>query len=806
MIITTIKLQPFGSFSNKDLAFKPGLNVILGPNEAGKSTLFNAIQKVLLVPTHLYKKDYDREIVGYLPIGGGDTIHIELTFEREKKAYVLKKTWGGTKASYVQLPDGSVLTSDDAVTQQIETLLPAKSGTVRWVLMTYHSGLQKTLADLQEEEETIQSLGDMLRKAVLATDGISIEKFLAKIEAMQTGYFSRWDHQKKYPEGGRGVENPWKKEKGLILETFYEKERLRVQYEAAAAYEKDLDALNKSIGNLDKSIAERKYYNQINSKIVEDVTKRRTVEAEAKIATAEINELKQANAAWPVLEIEVENLRKLLPDLKEKLQALSAEKDAAEKAEKSKTLRERYGRARVKKDAVAGAEKELAKLKKIDRKDLDLIRKAAQGVDIVRAGLSAGKLIVTMKPKKNIVLSVQSDLGQMAERTLEAGKNSRVEASGRVILDYADLSLEIASGKGNFEETQKKYTQAVQELTGVLAQYQVESLEQAAATHNEYEAGLANVRKACAIFEEELHGTSFEELETQVQAIGDTKEMRPLVVIIPELMKAQNEMEQKEKDIGSKRETLDGYIAKYKSKDNLLDELLKVKHKELEIKKEMDSLAPLPPEVTDVGAYLAKFEENRSALVDEEEQLKARKLEQAVKLEQAPDESSEELKVRFEDSEKQFEAAMKKGEAIVRIGAVARTILGADGADIYRELEEDLAHFAEMISDKKYSKVRMDQSTPVGFIRSDGNVVPIDRLSFGTKDMLGLALRLAIAKHFLAGSNGFLVMDDPLVNMDPARQGKAAELMKEYASNKQVLIFTCHPGHAELLGGNQIKL
>jgi exonuclease SbcC len=806
MIITTIKLQPFGSFSNKDLAFQPGLNVILGPNEAGKSTLFNAIQKVLLVPTHLYRKDYEREILGYLPIGGGDTVHIELTFEREKKAYVLKKTWGGTKTSHVQLPDGSVLTSDDAVTQQIETLLPAKSGTVRWVLMTYQSGLQKTLADLQEEEETIRSLGDMLRKAVLATDGISIEKFLAKIEAMQAGYFSRWDHQKKYPEGGRGIENPWKKEKGLILETFYEKERLRVQYEAAAAYEKELDALNRSIGNLDNSIAERKHYKQTNSKIVEDVKKRRTVEAEAKVATAEINELKQANTAWPVLEKEVENLQKLLPGLKEKVQTLFVEKDATEKAEKSKNLRERYGRAKGKKDAVATAEKELAKCKKIDREDLDLIRKVAQGIDMVRASLSAGKLVVTMKPKKNIVLSVQSDLGQMAERTLEAGKDSTAEASGRVIVEYADLRLEVASGEGDFEETQKKYTQAVQELSRVLAQYQVESLEQAAATHNEYEARLANVRKACAIFEEEVQGTSFEELETQVRDIGDTKETRSLVIIIPELMKAQNEIERKEQDIVSKQEILDDYIAKYKSKDNLLDELLKVKHKELEIKKEMGSLAPLPPEVTDVGAYLAKFEENLSALVGEEEQLKAKKLEQAVKLEQAPDESSEELKVRFEDSKKQFEGTMKKGEAIVRIGAVAGTILGDDGADIYQELEEDLAHFAEVISDKKYSKVRMDQSMPVGFIRSDGNVVTYDRLSFGTKDMLCLALRLAIAKHFLAGSSGFLVMDDPLVNMDPARQEKAAELMKEYASNKQVLIFTCHPRHAELLGGNQIKL
>jgi hypothetical protein len=29
---------------------------------------------------------------------------------------------------------------------------------------------------------------------------------------------------------------------------------------------------------------------------------------------------------------------------------------------------------------------------------------------------------------------------------------------------------------------------------------------------------------------------------------------------------------------------------------------------------------------------------------------------------------------------------------------------------------------------------------------------------------------------------------------------------KDYAADKQVLIFTCHPGHAEMLDGNQMGL
>jgi exonuclease SbcC len=63
-----------------------------------------------------------------------------------------------------------------------------------------------------------------------------------------------------------------------------------------------------------------------------------------------------------------------------------------------------------------------------------------------------------------------------------------------------------------------------------------------------------------------------------------------------------------------------------------------------------------------------------------------------------------------------------------------------------------------------------------------------------------------MANHFLKEANGFLMMDDPLVNMDPERQRRVAELLKAYATKKQVMIFTCHPSHAELLGGNRIEI
>ena len=51
MIINTIKLNPFAGITEREASFEPGLNVILGPNEAGKSTLLNALRMVLFTPT-----------------------------------------------------------------------------------------------------------------------------------------------------------------------------------------------------------------------------------------------------------------------------------------------------------------------------------------------------------------------------------------------------------------------------------------------------------------------------------------------------------------------------------------------------------------------------------------------------------------------------------------------------------------------------------------------------------------------------------------------------------------------------------
>ena len=63
-----------------------------------------------------------------------------------------------------------------------------------------------------------------------------------------------------------------------------------------------------------------------------------------------------------------------------------------------------------------------------------------------------------------------------------------------------------------------------------------------------------------------------------------------------------------------------------------------------------------------------------------------------------------------------------------------------------------------------------------------------------------------MASKYMEDREGFIIMDDPFVDLDPQRQKQAAQVIRDFAKGKQVIIFTCHPAHANLLGGQIIEL
>jgi len=103
----------------------------------------------------------------------------------------------------------------------------------------------------------------------------------------------------------------------------------------------------------------------------------------------------------------------------------------------------------------------------------------------------------------------------------------------------------------------------------------------------------------------------------------------------------------------------------------------------------------------------------------------------------------------------------------------------------------------ERLSGGKYGKVEFKENLP-DRIGNDDIRLDADILSKGMKGSLALAVRLAYAEVYLTDMDGFLMLDDPFTELDPERRRHAATVLQEMAEEKQMILFTCHPEHAQL--------
>ena len=74
-----------------------------------------------------------------------------------------------------------------------------------------------------------------------------------------------------------------------------------------------------------------------------------------------------------------------------------------------------------------------------------------------------------------------------------------------------------------------------------------------------------------------------------------------------------------------------------------------------------------------------------------------------------------------------------------------------------------------------------------------------EALSRGTREQLYLALRFGLVREFGERAERLpVVVDEVLVNFDQVRAKLAAESFAALSETNQVLVFTCHPGTADL--------
>ena len=800
MILKSIALKPFGGLTDVQLDFNSGLNVIHGPNEAGKSTIFNALQRVLFTPAHLTPSVFRREMESFLPLEGGDTIVVSLCLGLNGDTYALKRTWGATKSAELTLPGGSLITDEDAIQERLISLLPAKEGTFKTVLMTYQSGLPKTIEEL--EDESIQTLSTILRRAVFETDGVSVDRFKQNIESEYTEYYKRWNRERGCPESDRR----YKINVGKILRAYYDLEDKQMALKEARNYEAELDKINGEINTYIETIETLGDYIEKNERIVEDARQRQSLNDRLDAIVARMERYEKDSREWPVAESDVDRIEALLPGLKQKENALALEQKMAIKKGERNQLRRQFEQVEKRRQELEDAKQATQQTPKLTDNDLEELRNTNAKLDRLKASVTASKLSVRLLAKKALSVFVQEGLFEPQPHEIGSGEHISYDEGGRVKISHQDWEIDISSGESNFDALVQEFEETKRHLTALLEQHGVENLNEAMAVNNDYTARLQSVNSAKNNLEAALAGETYEELKAKVAEIGTTEDSRDLESILEDLHNVKDEISGHKRSLEQNKERIQKLINTYGSSNQLLLKLAEEVKNEKETQEKIENLVPLPDGVDDVDSFIEMYEEKQTELTEMNDHNRDLLIQRANLEKDEPELSAEELDNRRVELAENFEKINKRGEAVARIKDLTDRLMEEMDSSTYKGLAGDLERYVMSMTENRYAQIDMEESLPRGFVRQDGVTLPHNLLSAGTRDVLALSLRLAMANHFLRDANGMLMLDDPLVDLDPRRQEKAAEAFQDFAEQKQVIIFTCHPHHAELLGGNRIEL
>ena len=724
MRLIKIRLYPFAGVIDKTFEFQDGLNIVCGPNEAGKSTLMKAIQAVLLIKTNLTPNNFKKTIDSYLTINPNgnisDTICIDLEFESSGEKYYLSKKWNINKPSSSLKKENEAAIQDDTnVQNKLNELINVNESTLKEVLFVDQNKIAGTLKSLAQSPEVTNAVDNLITNALLNTSGIQPGLLTEKLNEKFNELTQNWNLDTNSPtlgdKGKGGYDNRRAMNVGKILSQAYIIKDLESELENANNHERKLNQLVIDIGALRITNNEDITFLNVNKPIVESYSKRQGLLAEKELLENKQKVLLNKKEEWvkveaenPMLKNEINRVEKEITDIENEL-AIIVKRNSAN------NLIDVFTRVNEVKLEHNSCINELEKLTKIDDAEFSVIRSVEQKLvekksNLVSA-LNARKLKIEVITKINDTLRFKQN--DSAEESYESTKDTPIsfEANGAISIATNSIEIYIKPSEESITQLENEINQLEVTLNDALQKYQVIDINELQNLYNVYKYTIKNKQELESKIKTILNGIEYESLQKEIEEIKNLPSTRDKNIVETILFNQKTILKNKQDTLEKNLQTLKKYGAEFETINALEDEQLTLREFIRNKTKEIDALPELP-KGQDFEELKKEFQERQKRYEENKSILIAKEKDKEFAESNPPKFTVEEIEEQIYAKQIFKERAINEAKALKKAISKLEEILNRAATSPYENYHNRLNTYIELLSNEKYSFRDKETLTP----------------------------------------------------------------------------------------------
>lgn len=790
MNLLHLHLHPFGKFTDEHYDLQPGLHVVEGPNERGKSTMSHAIKHALFTPTSLTPAKMKKVIGDWFPLPHGTECSVRLGVEHDGITYTISKTWSAHGTTHVTGSDGTDAIGADAEAR-IASIVGFNEATWEYVFHTSQAALADTIAMLNDHSK---SMDDIVAGTSTLANDISPERFLSLMDERISKHYKYWDQLLGRPRDGRGIDNPWTRDVGTLLAAYYVWQRALADLANADAYNARVDMLQGAVARLTERELELDGLVQQGKTLREQLQQGSTLTMRVEQLREAVAEQRKAYDAWPMAERDVADATARVTALQALIETLSVEQDRATQYQQAQGLRASYARIVEAKQALDAAEQRLRGRTAVTEEALRTVLTLTQRINDLDISIRAHRLAATIQADHDAVVSVVAGTGTAENVSLLSQQPWTNDAvPGMIAISHNGVTLTVRSATGDVTQMLVDRQDAEQTLERLLQDAGFDTADAVQTARDVYIKAEQDLHSQQRLLDQLLNGKPYEQWTSEFQTAQDLGTVRDVQAVNADMQRTTLALAEQRGTLERLHNQIEHFEAMYGSRDDLFT-LMSERHAML--KTANDALAAMPPVphgYADANAYLRALEQAQ----DELHSVRNEKTAKQSELEHMPapnlEGSLSDLSDRVHLAKVTYERMVQEGEALQRIRAAVERATGQTDAGPMQALPSLISDYFSRLTNGRYSSVAMEQMIPLHATGAAVRDLPVERLSRGTKTSLALATRLALAEAYLQERSGVIMLDDPCVDMDAERRAAAMQVLGDVSRKHQVIMFTCHP-------------